>query len=44
MKLERLLVGAMLTLAVGGLLTIVTVMVLGEFDFSNFSYISLKGE
>jgi hypothetical protein len=41
---EKVILGTMFTLAVGGLLVVVGTMILGELDFSNFNYISLKGE
>jgi hypothetical protein len=45
---EKMILGTMFTLAVGGLLVVVGTMILGELDFSNFpkgTYIlSMKDE
>lgn len=40
----NLILGAMGTIAVVGLVTVIVSMFIGEMDYNQFSYISLSGE
>jgi hypothetical protein len=42
--IETLVLGAMGTIAVVGLVTVVASMIIGEMDYNQFNYISLSGE
>lgn len=42
--IENLILGAMGTLAVVGLVTVVVAMIIGEMDYHQMSYISFSGE
>jgi len=42
--IEKLVLGAMGTIAIIGLITVIGAVVIGEMDYNQFNYISLSGE